>query len=249
MSIIKHTGSILGAIALVTALSSAVWQGRAFYDEISEIRASVGQVDTQLEDMRSEVAKLETLKAEIVTLERRLKSQEQTVLSIDAKSATVNGQFQSIEAQVARFETLKEELEGISARVVDQEQSIRQLDQQAEQSTEIAERLNELETTVRNLPVQTLETDASVIEVDCLPLDRRVLVTGNKSWDFCESDWTIQLGEVQERGVVFGRSFYSVPRTLDGRWEIGGEGCILDLLELDTSDPDNRAVQVRGRCP
>ncbi len=184
-----------------------------------------------------------------------------TVFTIAQGTLTVNKFYEDVSevreqlavlnAQIKKSENLKEELLALEARVSVQSDQITQASRNAEEvvrssTKEIDSRINDLEETVKNLPSKNVPSDSNIIKTSCLPLGEIVTIGSAKSYDFCDSNWTFQVREVQKRGVIIRSTMYAVPTTLEG---LGPDkNCSIQLREIAALENGGYEAYVRGSC-
>lgn len=102
------------------------------------------------------------------------------------------------------------------------------------------ERLSKVETFVENA-----SAGVTIRNVECIPLNRRIIVEANKSYDFCDTSWTLQITRITETQAVIRSNGLRIPSTYDG--SLVPKGCELQMLQSIKND-ENYKVEIRGRC-
>ncbi len=169
---------------------------------------------------------------------------------LTASISEVDGKLSAMREEVSKFEALKVDLSGLEGRLQAQDRAIGAVEARAEtavslETSKLQQRLGDIETALANTPSESLPSGATIQNVQCLPLNVRVTVEGGKSYDFCESTWTLQVADVQSAGIVFGHSFYNAPTTITS---FEDRKCKLQVLEILNGDTKNPLAAVRGIC-
>ena len=100
-----------------------------------------------------------------------------------------------------------------------------------------------IEQTLGDLPLERVPANATVLEVECIPVDTRLLIAGNTAYDVCGRDLTIFVEDVLTTRLDLARGHFSSPRTI-----ALDESCELQLLSIPPAEAEARRAEVRIRC-
>lgn len=206
--------AIITTVLLFWGVVEMVWKFRDITDEIEAVQTELATYKDEVERIRQTVILIETKNEEL----------RNTLGVLDEKNAQSS-------SNIDRMESLRNELAMIESRLNSQEQEVAKVGN-------LATRVDTIEETVQNLPGPPRRT------FQCTPLNERVLLSKGKSYDFCGTDFTLQIVDLNGETVWFPEGRVAIPGTVPKN----AQGCSLEILEAVRGDDNERQVDVRARC-
>lgn len=152
-------------------------------------------------------------------------------------------QLEKMESQIERFEELKVEIENAAVKFSEQDQAIAEVERKA--AVAVSQTTADINARISRLEEKKESTGVTVIKTDCLPQNEILLVEPGRSYDFCNSDWVLQISRISDNSLVIKSNGLKVPFTYEGRGHLVPQNCTFEGREIVES---GRKAKIRGRC-
>jgi hypothetical protein len=171
----------------------------------------------------------------------------------ETQVAVIEEQILAFKTDIQRFEKIRDEFLAIEKRINEQDQAIALSSENSIQSASAAKRVEqqlqgvseELASLKKDLP-----EGVSVRDIGCIPLNKGVRVSGGKSYDFCNTNWTLQVSSINNIYLNTKSNQFLIPFTRKADNNIVPEGCTLEGLEIfkGKEGESKYVAEIRGRC-